>query len=192
MSLLKGLMDKPELIIVAGCNASGKSSFIRTRLSKLDGFEVFMTDVYKSRTKELAGEAIASGKNVVVETVFNDLSFKDLADQARLAGYRTSLIILFLDSAMQSKIRSSLRLMQQTGLLLTSGNVEINFIESFKNISSCFFYFDRAVFFYTGAGRQNEFVMSFNNTELIKYRRTTLTSRRDLQNMLFIRASLIK
>ena len=46
-------MKNPELIFVAGCNASGKSTFIRTRLNELSGFEVIMTDVYKGRTKEI-------------------------------------------------------------------------------------------------------------------------------------------
>ncbi len=44
-------MRKPELIFIVGCNAAGKSSFIRTRISELYGFEIIMTDVYKGRTK---------------------------------------------------------------------------------------------------------------------------------------------
>lgn len=43
-------MDVPELTIVAGPNAAGKSSFIRSRISELEGCEVIMTDVYKNRT----------------------------------------------------------------------------------------------------------------------------------------------
>jgi len=31
-------MKKPEFIMVAGCNAAGKSSFIRTRLNEMEGF----------------------------------------------------------------------------------------------------------------------------------------------------------
>jgi len=52
-------MKKPSLIFISGCNAAGKSTFIRTRLNELEGFEVLMTDVYKGRTKELARQAIA-------------------------------------------------------------------------------------------------------------------------------------
>lgn len=73
-------MSKPELVLVAGCNAAGKSTFIRTRLNELESFNILMTDVYKSRTKELAKQAIAQRKNVIIETVFNDESFKDLAE----------------------------------------------------------------------------------------------------------------
>lgn len=81
---------KPELIFVAGCNAAGKSTFIRTRLNELSGFEIIMTDVYKGRTKEVFRNAIKQKKNIILETVFNDESFKDLVDEARNAGYFSS------------------------------------------------------------------------------------------------------
>lgn len=35
----------PELIFITGCNAAGKSTFIRTRLNELEGFEILITDV---------------------------------------------------------------------------------------------------------------------------------------------------
>ena len=47
-------MKMPELVLIAGCNAAGKSTFIRTRLNELETFEVIMTNVYQCRTKELA------------------------------------------------------------------------------------------------------------------------------------------
>jgi predicted ABC-type ATPase len=67
-------MKLPELILVAGCNAAGKSTFIRTRLNELADFEVFMADVYKSRTKQLIKLAIELRKDIIIETVFNDES----------------------------------------------------------------------------------------------------------------------
>jgi len=57
-----------------------------------------MTDVYKARTKELAIEAISAGENILIETVFNDPSFKDRIDFALKSSYKTSLIVLFLDN----------------------------------------------------------------------------------------------
>jgi predicted ABC-type ATPase len=162
-------MDKPELVLIAGCNAAGKSTFIRTRLNELERFEVFMTDVYKGRTKELVRKAIAQGKNILVETVFNDASFKDLVDQARNAGYQTSLIVLFLDNPQQSINRVASRAIQQSGIIISGGNIKINFNESFKNIASYFFYFDRSDFVYTGAGGINELIMSFQKGELLIY-----------------------
>lgn len=85
----------PELVFVAGCNAAGKSTFIRTRLNELEDFEVLMTDVYKNRTKELVRKSIDNGKDVLIETVFNDASFRDLADYARNAGYKHPLWFSF-------------------------------------------------------------------------------------------------
>ncbi|MEX8547041.1 MAG: zeta toxin family protein [Mucilaginibacter sp.] len=162
-------MDKPELVFVAGCNAAGKSTFIRTRLNELQRFEILMTDVYKSRTKKLAKKAIAKGKNVLIETVFNDNSFKDLVDEARNAGYITSLVVLFLDNPQQSIGRVAFRGNQQSGITISGSNVKINFNESFKNIATYFFYFDRSDFIYTGIGGQNSLIMSFQKGEIIYY-----------------------
>jgi len=89
----------PELVFVAGCNAAGKSTFIRTRLNELEDFEVLMTDVYKGRTK-------------------------DLADYAHNAGYQTSLVVLFPDSIQQSITRVALRGVQQSGLTISGNNIE--------------------------------------------------------------------
>lgn len=164
----------PELVFVAGCNAAGKSTFIRTRLNELEDFEVLMTDVYKNRTKELVRKSIDNGKDVLIETVFNDASFRDLADYARNAGYKTSLVVLFLDSIQQSITRVALRGIQQSGISISGNNIRINFNESFKNIANFFFYFDRSDFIYTGEGEVNQLIMSFQNGELIKYHNNEL------------------
>lgn len=167
-------MIRPELTFVAGCNAAGKSTFIRTRLNDLEGFKVLMTDVYKSRTKELCEKSIADGENVIIETVFNDQSFKNLVDLARNKQYNTSLIVLFLDSPIQSLERVSIRSSQQNGLFISGGNVKINFNESFKNVATYFFYFDRTDFIYTGIDGVNELIMSFEKGELTYYKASEL------------------
>lgn len=159
----------PELVFVAGCNAAGKSTFIRTRLNELEDFEVLMTDVYKGRTKDLVKKSIDNGQDVLIETVFNDASFRDLADYARNAGYQTSLVVLFLDSIQQSITRVALRGIQQSGITISGNNIRVNFNESFKNIANFFFYFDRSDFVYTGEGEINQLIMSFQNGELLKY-----------------------
>src|SRR5476651_567548 len=128
-------MQPPKLIVVAGCKAAGKSSFIRTRLSELSGFEIIMTDVYKGRSKTVFNTALKDRKSIILETVFNDASFKDLVDNARHAGYQTTLIVLFLDSIEQSIERVAFRKIKQDGLIITGGNIRINFNECFKNIA---------------------------------------------------------
>ena len=167
-------MSMPQLILITGCNAAGKSTFIRTRLNELEGFDILMTDVYKRRTKDLIRKAISKKKNILVETVFNDNSFKDLVDEAKNVGYHTSLIVLLLDSIQQSMNRVAVRRIQQSGLPISDGNVKINFNESFKNTASYFFYFDRSDFIYTGVDGINQFVMSFQKGELTAYRANNL------------------
>jgi len=167
-------MSKPDLFFVCGCNAAGKSSFIRTRISNLQDFEIIMTDVYKSRSKEIINKAIAQGKNIILETVFNDSTFKDIADQAKAAGYNTSLIILFLDTPQHSLERVAFRSIEQNGLIISGSNIKINFNESFKNVATYFFYFDRSDFIYTGITGMNTTIMSFEKSILVNYQATEL------------------
>lgn len=167
-------MLKPELIFVSGCNAAGKSTFIRTRLNELSEFVVLMTDVYRGRTKEMAYQAISEGKSVLLETVFNDGSFSAIVDAARDAGYQTSMIALFLDNPDQSISRVASRVVLQNGLNISGGNVKINFNESFKSIAQYFFYFDWSDFVYTGVSGQNDLIMSFQKGELLNYKSSDL------------------
>ncbi|WP_413666257.1 zeta toxin family protein [Mucilaginibacter sp. Mucisp86] len=167
-------MKKSQLIFIAGCNAAGKSSFIRTRISELDGFEIIMTDVYKGRVKEVFNNAVKNGKNIILETVFNDSSFKDLVDHARNEGYDSSLIALFLDTPQHSIERVAFRTVEQSGLMISNGNIRINFNESFKNIATYFFYFDRTDLIYTGVTGRNTKIMSFEKSVLVYYKATNL------------------
>jgi predicted ABC-type ATPase len=162
-------MNQPKFVFVAGCNAAGKSSFIRTRLNELDGFEIIMTDVYKARSKEIFIRALSQRKDIILETVFNDSSFKDLVDVARNAGYYTSLVVLFLDTPQQSMARVAFRSIEQGGLEISGSNIKINFNESFKNVATYFFYFDNSEFIYTGITDKNITIMSFQKSALIHY-----------------------
>lgn len=165
---------KPELIFVVGCNASGKSTFIRTRLNELSEFEIIMADAYKGRTKEVFIDALNKRKNIVVETVFNDESFKNMVDMARKENYQTSLIVLFLDKIEESIDRVAIRAMQQSGLIISGSNVTINFNESFKNVAFYFFYFDTSDFIYTGTGGINLNIMQFKRGNLSVYNKSDL------------------
>ena len=167
-------MNKPELIFVVGCNAAGKSSFIRSRLYDLNDFEIIMTDVHKGRSKEVFQTALDQKKNIVLESVFNDSSFSLLIDKAKEVGYLTSLIVLFLDSPTQSVERVAFRSIEQNGLPITEGNVKINFNESFKNVANYFFYFDYSTFYYTGTTNKTMFVMGFQKSSLIEYKTSSL------------------
>jgi predicted ABC-type ATPase len=164
-------METPELVFVARCNAAGKSSFIRTRLVELSSFEILMPDIYKGRTKELFYSALKQRKDILLETVFNDESFKDLVDSAKNAGYKTSLVVLFLNSPDQSLKRVMLRSLEQNGLNISKGNVLWNFNESFKNLAKYYLYFDWSDFVYTGNVNQNLNVITFQKSTLIYYQK---------------------
>jgi predicted ABC-type ATPase len=167
-------MEQPRLIFVAGCNAAGKSSFIRTRINQLSDFEIIMTDVYKSRAKEVFDDALKERKNIILETVFNDGAFRDWVDEARNKGYYTSLIVLLLDSPQHSIDRVANRVLEQNGLHISGNNVKLNFNESFKNVAQYFFYFDRSDFIYTGVVDENKHIMSFRKSELVVYYKNEL------------------
>ena len=103
-------MNPPEFIFVTGCNAAGKSSLIRTHLSEYPDYQVIMTDVYKSRSREVFLEALKNRRQIILETPFNNESFKDFADLAKSSGYQSSLVVLFLNTPDQSFMRVAARL----------------------------------------------------------------------------------
>lgn len=133
-----------------------------------------MTDAYKGSTKEIFLQALHLRKNIILETVFNDESFKNLVDMAHNDDYQTSLVALFLDNVKESIDRVAIRAMQQSGLIISGGNVTINFNESFKNIANYFFYFDTSDFIYTGAGGENLNIMHFRKGNLSFYNKNSL------------------
>jgi predicted ABC-type ATPase len=163
-------MRKPDLIFITGCNAAGKSSLIRTHLSLFPEFEVIMTDVYKARSKGVFKEAVEREKNIILETPFNNEGFKDLIDLARNAGYRSTLIVLFLKSHIHSLERVAARRNFENGLFISAEEVEFNFIENFKNVAKFFPYFDETFFVYTGVKDQNQLIMKFQQDVLIEYK----------------------
>lgn len=163
-------MDCSDFIFITGCNAAGKSTLIRTRLNDFPDYEVIMTDVYKGRSQEVFKDAIIARRNILLETPFNDDSFKNLIDLAKNAGYQSSLLVLFLKSPAHSFERVAARKTFENGLFISEGNVEYNFVENFKNVSKYFPYFDETFFLYTGERGRNDLVMKFQQDRLIEYK----------------------
>ena len=168
-------MDSQELIFVTGSNAAGKSSLIRSHLGEFPDHEVIMTDVYKGRSRQVFSDAVKARKSIILETPFNDEGFKDLVDQAKAAGYHSSFIVLFLKSPAQSFERVAARRAFERGLVISSGNVEFNFIENFKNVSKYFPYFNESYFLYTGEIGRNQLIMRFEKDKLMEYVSNDLT-----------------
>jgi predicted ABC-type ATPase len=128
-----------------------------------------MTDVYKNRSRQVFADAVKASKSIILETPFNDETFKDLADQANNAGYETTFIVLFLKSPSQSFERVAARRAFEGGLVISPGNVEYNFIENFKNVPKYFLYFHESYFLYTGERNSNQLIMRFEKDKLMEY-----------------------
>jgi predicted ABC-type ATPase len=73
----------------------------------------------KAVQKRFFASALSLKKDIVLETVFNDSSFPSLAVEAKSAGYRTSLIVLFLDSIQHSIDRVAFRTLEENGLSIS-------------------------------------------------------------------------
>ena len=167
-------MNPPEFIFVTGCNAAGKSSLIRTHLSEYPDYQVIMTDVYKSRSREVFLEALKNRRQIILETPFNNESFKDFADLAKSSGYQSSLVVLFLNTPDQSFMRVAARLTFENGLDIPEEEVTYNFVENFKNVAKHYFYFDNSFFIYTGVKDFNQLIMTFAKERLVEYKANDL------------------
>ena len=185
-------MDKPELVFVTGPNASGKSSFIRTRISQLATFDIIMPDVYKSRTFQVFERSLKSRNDIALETVFNEQRYKDLIDKAKNAGYHTRLIALFLNNPQNSLDRSNQRRINENGLPISKGNVLVNFNENFKNVAYYYFYFDQADFIYTGINNENLNIMTFQEQTLIKYQHNEFSYIKQFAEFSYVKDRLTK
>jgi len=168
-------MERPELIFVTGCNAAGKSSLIRSHRGEFPDYEVIMTDVYKGRSRDVFKEGIRQRKSIILETPFNDEGFKDLVDLANNAGYKSTLITLFLRSPAQSLERVANRKALENGLHISAGNVEHNFIENLRNVSKYYAYFEESYFVYTGEVHRNQLIMRFEKERLVEYKANDLS-----------------
>jgi len=71
-------------------------------------------------------KALSNGQNIIIETVFNDASFKDRVDMARQKDYHTSMIALFLDTPQHSIDRVASRSIEENGLFISGDLVKSN------------------------------------------------------------------
>jgi predicted ABC-type ATPase len=163
-------MNHPEFIFVTGCNAAGKSSLIRTHLSEYPDYQVIMTDVYKSRSRDVFLEALKNHKDIILETPFNNEKFKEFPDLAKNSGYKTSLVLLFLNNPTKSFERVATRSKLENGLFIPEEEVKYNFTENLKNVAKYYFYFDSSFFVYTGIKDLNQHVMTFAKDQLVEYK----------------------
>jgi predicted ABC-type ATPase len=154
-------MHKPRLLVIAGCNGSGKSSFSRS-LVPSDSIIPFDYDFhFLSRYKSLLEidikermahnlassdltteieEAWEMGKDFAFETNFdNEPMF--WPDQFKAKGYELFLIFLCLESIDLANKRVAIRV-ENGGHFVPNFEVERRYNAGFKNLNSVYSQFD--------------------------------------------------
>ncbi|NRF39681.1 hypothetical protein [Pedobacter foliorum] len=166
---------KPELIIVSGCNAAGKSTFIRSRINQLEDYQIIMPDAFRENTYPILRQSILAAKHIILENILSDTNIFPLIDLAIQKGYNLTLFQLFIESPSASLERVGLRRIEENGLNITKEEVKLNFDLNFKNLANCYYYFNNAHFIHTGIKHENELIMSFEKGVLIDYKQNPLS-----------------
>lgn len=153
-------MSKPLLLVIAGCNGSGKSTFSKP-LSP-DNFTPFDYDLeflrfynslmdsdirdlmaHRMAFKELKSQikdVIENKSSFCYETNFNStpLHWPELFKNN---GYDLHLIFLCLDSIQEAKKRVAIRV-ENGGHFVPDSEIQKRYYEGFNNLNSFFNYFD--------------------------------------------------
>ncbi|AWK03787.1 hypothetical protein HYN56_05920 [Flavobacterium crocinum] len=153
-------MSKPLLLVIAGCNGSGKSTFSKP-LSP-DNFTPFDYDLeflrfynslmdsdirdlmaHRMAFKELKSQikdAIENKSSFCYETNFNStpLHWPELFKNN---GYDLHLIFLCLDSIQEAKKRVAIRV-ENGGHFVPDSEIQKRYYEGFNNLNSFFNFFD--------------------------------------------------
>ena len=172
-------MTKPILLVVAGCNGSGKSTF--SKLIAREEFEPFDYDYWfldhyrklpESELRErmahnLAFEelnkqvekAIKLGQNFCYETNFNSdpLYWPSIFKENQ---YEVRMLFFCLDSVSEAKRRVAIRV-QNGGHFVPDTEIENRYFQGFENFNDCFTYFDLIDVFDSSAyGREPQYLFS--------------------------------
>lgn len=160
-------MDKPTLLIIAGCNGSGKSSFSKAFTDKkLTPYDY--DKVYKSKYQSLIETefrdkmahnlarkdleqtiktSIEKNLNFCYETNFNSTPLY-WGDIFKAKGYRIELVFFCLDSVEKAKERVRIRF-ENGGHFVPDNEVEERYRLGFENLNFNWKYFDSITLFET-------------------------------------------
>ena len=174
-------MSEPTLLVVAGCNGSGKSSFSKLLAPGFLPFDydIRFLDFYKKLldidireemahnqtfaefTKQI-DSAINTRSNFCYETNFNSspLHWPELFKKN---GYKLHLIYLCLESIEEAKKRVAIRV-ENGGHFVSENEIKNRYFGGFSNLDSNFRYFDIVDIFDTSAyAAAPKYVMSLEN-----------------------------
>ena len=162
-------MSEPTLLIVAGCNGSGKSSFsgslVPDNFLPFDYDKYFLnfyaslrdSDIRETMAHNMAfaelqnqiEQAIAAKRNFCYETNFNStpMYWPGIFKQN---GYKLHLIYLCLDSIEEAKRRVAIRV-ENGGHFVPEDEIKKRYFEGFTNLNANFKSFDLIDIFDTSA-----------------------------------------
>ena len=153
-------MSKPVLLVIAGCNGSGKSTF--SKLLSPDNFtpfdydfqflkfynSLFDSDIRESMAHQMAfnelesqiKNAIENNSGFSYETNFNStpLHWPELFKKNE---YDLHLIFLCLNSIQEAKKRVAIRV-ENGGHFVPENEIEKRYYDGFNNLNTFFDYFD--------------------------------------------------
>jgi len=184
-------MSEPTLLIVAGCNGSGKSSFSRSLVPldfspfDYDAYflkfygSLFDSDIREEMAHNMAfaelenqiDRASARKDNFCYETNFNSTPLH-WPRHFKQNGYKLHLIYLCLDSIEEAKRRVAIRV-QNGGHFVPEGEIKKRYFEGFANLNAHFKYFDLIDLFDTSAyAKEPGYILSIEDG--------TITAKRSL------------
>jgi predicted ABC-type ATPase len=154
-------MDKPNLVVIAGCNGSGKSTFSSIILNQQ--FSIFDADKRKKELydafkfdfelrdqmawtqtsqefENLVFSAITTRKDFAFETNFHAEPLYWI-NQFIDAGYTINLLFFCLENIELAKLRVAIRF-ENGGHFVANDEVEKRFISGYKNLDKLYQYFD--------------------------------------------------
>ena len=178
-------MSEPILLVVAGCNGSGKSSFSKSLVPP--DFEPFDYDLYFLKfyqslfdsdiREEMAHNmafaelenqiesALANRCNFCYETNFNStpLHWPELFKHN---GYKLHLIYMCLNSIEEAKRRVDIRV-QNGGHFVPESEIRKRYFEGFTNLNAHFKYFDLIDMFDTSTyAKEPTYLLSIENSTI--------------------------
>ncbi len=181
-------MSEPTLLIIAGCNGSGKSSFSKSLVpagftpfdydiqylrfySSLRDSDVRETMAHNMAFAELENQiakAINNRDNFCYETNFNSTPLH-WPEHFKRNGYKLHLIYLCLDSIEEAKRRVLIRV-ENGGHFVPEQEIAKRYFEGFTNLDVHFAYFDLVDIFDTSAYcREPQYIASIEDgTEITK------------------------
>jgi len=175
-------MSEPTLLVVAGCNGSGKSSFSKSLVpADFLPFDydihflkfyasLFDSDIREEMAHNMAytelenqiEKAIRTRTNFCYETNFNSTPLH-WPKYFKQNGYKLHLIYLCLNSIEEAKRRVAIRV-QNGGHFVPESEIRKRYFEGFTNLNAHFDYFDLIDIFDTSAySKEPEYLLSVEN-----------------------------